>query len=231
MKLHCRIEKIEEKFKETQRKEVLLAIYIKRGVWRLFHSSTLEKIWTDVVSQMRENGVTIVASSKPSFPKPFVKIKGDPDKLEAAKKKILELQASVKEHKLPIACPGVCQYFFNDPNGQMVLRGVENDAGVCIEMGVKDDKLGVDDLSSNSQFTRLCFGNTNEIKTVSVYVGDITQFNRAEVIVNAANDILQHSAGVAQVIADKGGPIITRDSKEYISRRGKMSTGSAVLFP
>ena len=209
-------------------------IHLKTGVWHLLHSS-MGKKWTDLVSEMRENGVIILSSSKPSFPKPFVKIKGEPDKLEAAKEKILELQASVKVHKLPIARPGVCQYFFNDPNGQMVLKGVEIDAGVYIEMGVNDDegdKLGVNNLSSNPpQFTRVCFGNTNDMKTVSIYVGDITQFNKAEVIVNAANEDLQHSAGVAQVIADKGGPVITRDSEEYISRRGKVSTGSAVLFP
>ena len=216
----------------TEECSITANIHMKKGVWRLLHSS-MEKRWTDLVGEMRENGVTIVSSSKSSSQKPFLKIKGEPDKVEAAKEKIQELQASVKEHELPIARPGVCQYFFNDPNGQMVLRGVENDAGVCIEMGVKDekvDKLGIDDLSSNSQFTRVCFGNTNEMKTVSVYVGDITQFNRAEVIVNAANEDLRHSAGVAQDIVAKGGPIIATDSEEYIRKRGKLSPGSAVLF-
>ena len=207
-------------------------IHLKKGVWRLLHSSSVEKRWTDLVDEMRANGVTISSSSKPSAQKCFVEIKGEPDKVEATKEKILELQASVVEHELQISRPGVCQYFLNDTKGQMVLKGVENEASVCIEMGVKNNGDREDGESNNPpQFTRVCFGNTNEMKTVSVYIGDITQFSKAEVIVNAANENLQHGGGIAQVIADKGGPIITKDSEDHISRKGKVSTGSAILFP
>ena len=210
-------------------------IRLKKGVWRFLHSPSMEKKWADLVGQMRENGVIIVSSSKSSSPKPFVKIKGERDKVEVAKQSIIELQASVKEQQILIARPGVCQYFVGAPEGQLILRGVEKDAGVCIEMGVKDDEVDKQDeesmlLSNSPQFTRVCFGNTNEMKTVNVYVGDITRFNRAEVIVNAANEDLKHCGGVADHIAKVGGPMITRDSEEYRSRRGRVNTGSAVIF-
>ena len=126
-------------------------IHMKKGVWRLLHSS-MEKRWTDLVGEMRENCVTIASSSEPSSQKPFLKIKGEADKVEAAKKKIQELQDSVEEHEF--ACPGI-RRFFNDQIGQMFVKCIESNAGVCIEMGVKDEgyKLCADDLSSNSQFT------------------------------------------------------------------------------
>ena len=41
-------------------------ICLKRGVWCLFHAITMEKKWTDLVSEMRDNGVEIVSSSKPT---------------------------------------------------------------------------------------------------------------------------------------------------------------------
>ena len=136
----------------TEECSITANIHMKKGVWRLLHSS-MEKRWTDLVGEMRENGVTIASSSEPSSQKPFVKIKGEPDKVEAAKEKIQELQESVEEHEF--ACPGICR-FLNDPIGQMFVKCIESDAGVCIEMGVKaeeGDKLCADDLSSNSRFT------------------------------------------------------------------------------
>ena len=84
----------------------------------------------------------------------------------------------------------------------MVLKGIENEAQVSIEMGVDGDEA--DNVSKPSQgtpqFTRICFGTTSELKNITVFVGDITEFNRAEVIVNAANEDLQHIGGVALAI-------------------------------
>ena len=207
-------------------------IRLKRGVWRLFHATSMEKKWTDLVSGMRENGVTIVSSSKPTAQKPILRIKGEIINVERAAEKIQELQCAVKEQQMQISRPGICQYFYNDPNGQMVLKGIENDAQVSIEMGVDDDEA--DNVSKPSlgtpQFTRICFGTTSGLKTITIFVGDITEFNRAEVIVNAANEDLKHIGGVALAIAEKGGPIIQQESDEYVQFKGKVSTGSAVLF-
>ena len=206
-------------------------IRLKRGVWRLFHATSMEKKWTDLVRGMRDNGVEIVSSSKPTARKPFLRIKGEIVNVEHAAEKIRELQHAVKERQIQISRPGICQYFFNDPNGQMVLKGIENEAQVSIEMGVDDEADNVSKPSQGTpQFTRICFGTTSGLKTITVFVGDITEFNRADVIVNAANEDLQHVGGVALAIAKKGGPIIQQESDEYVRYKGKVSTGSAVLF-
>ena len=106
----------------------------------MFHATSMEKKWTDLFSGMRENGVNIVFSSKPTARKPFLQIKGKKVNVERAAEKIQELQCAVKEYQMQISRPGICQYFYNDPNGQMVLKGIENDAQVSIEMGVDDDE-------------------------------------------------------------------------------------------
>ena len=210
-------------------------IKFKKGVWRFINSTWMGRKWQQVVDELKSIGVSIVQSSKVSANKPFIKIKGELDKLEAAKKKISSCKDFVLEHQFPIARPGVCRYFLDNPSGQMNLKGIENDAEVCIEMGVKDegaDRIGNEQVKARTSpnFTKVCFGNTSEMKTVSIFVGDITEFNRAEVIVNAANEHLKHGAGVAQNILIKGGQVIATDSEKYIQKKGPVNAGSAVLF-
>ena len=80
------------------------------------------------------------------------------------------------------------------------------------------------------QFNRVCTGTTTEFKVVHVYTGDITSFDRADVIVNAANESLQHAGGVALAIAKKGGLEIQKDSDDYIQKYGTVEVGKAILL-
>ena len=206
-------------------------IYFKKGAWRFLQTKSAGKKWTEITEELKKMDVAIVSLSKPYVRKPFVKIKGILESVAIAKEKLSALQNSIIEQSIPIARPGVCRYFFDDPNGQMILQGVETKANVCIEMGVKEDEQNsTRSTITGAEFVRICFGNTNEMKTINIYVGDITEFNKAEVIVNAANENLMHAGGVAQAIEAKGGAEIRQDSERYVRARGKVSTGSAVLF-
>ena len=49
-------------------------------------------------------------------------------------------------------------------------------------------------------------------------------------IVNNANEHLQHTDGVAKLIADAGGPSIQSDCDNYIKNHGKLKPGEAVCF-
>ena len=62
---------------------------------------------------------------------------------------------------------------------------------------------------------------------VSVLQGDITS-ERADAIVNAANERLQHGGGVAGAIVEKGGFQIQQESRQIISHRGNLQVGEAV---
>ena len=216
----------------TEECSVTKSIQLKRGVWRLFHASAMEKKWTDLVNEMQRKQVTIISSSKATAHKPFITLKGEKNNVKETIEKVLALQDSVKESQIPIARPGICQYFFGHSNGQMVVSGIENDAKVCIEMEVNENEQSNSAATAikDQQFTRVCFGTTPELKTINVYIGDITEFNKADVIVNAANEDLKHGGGVALAISRKGGPVIQQDSDKYFKVRGKVFIGNAVMF-
>ena len=205
-------------------------IRLKKGVWRLFHSSATDK-WESVKEAMKEKGVQLVQMTKTNVPKASVTIKGDSDAVEDIEKHILQLQSSVWTKAVTVSRPGISKYLFKSDDGRMVVHGIEHAAKVCIELGVEEDQPSEDDSATASQqkFTKVCWGTTNEMKTISVYVGDITEFNKAEVIVNAANEELKHVGGVAFNIAKRGGPIIQKDSDSHFRSKGKVDTGSAVL--
>ncbi|XP_040214277.1 protein mono-ADP-ribosyltransferase PARP9-like [Rana temporaria] len=66
---------------------------------------------------------------------------------------------------------------------------------------------------------------------VSVWRGDLTRQD-ADVVVNAANEDLDHAGGLARALVEAGGPIIEKDSKDYIKANGRIKTGEyAVTRP
>lgn len=151
--------------------------------------------------------------------------------VEAAEQDIKRLTSVVCQKSMPIERPGIAK-FFKDSQGQTILLGIETKAGVCIEVGTGKEEQDFDQVSSckaHIKFIKVCSGSTLELKTVNVYIGDITAFNRAEVIVNAANEQLQNYAGIAQAIVKKGGQEIQDDCNEYVRKRGIVPTGTAIL--
>ncbi len=59
---------------------------------------------------------------------------------------------------------------------------------------------------------------------IEIIKTDITKEN-VDCIVNAANSSLQHGGGVALAISINGGPIIQKESDEYVRKNGKVKTG------
>lgn len=204
-------------------------VSIKRGVWRLLHTTAMERKWSALIDRLKKENVAIVQPSSTNDEKPFIQIKGEHHFLQGAIEQIKNLEGSVVEKRMEVGRPGICQYFMSDTKGKMMLSGVERAAGVCIEMSTMDDEQTSSSSGQSIQFQRICCATINQT-TVNVYIGDITQFNKAEVIVNAANEDLKHVGGVASAIATKGGPIIQSDSDIYVKRKGKVVTGEAVIF-
>lgn len=58
--------------------------------------------------------------------------------------------------------------------------------------------------------------------------GDITEL-ATDAIVNAANERLAHGGGVAGTISRKGGPVIQRESDQWVRQHGPVDTGSAAI--
>ena len=211
----------------TEACSVTDVIHFKRGVWRLMYSTSMEKKWIAFVENIKMRGIMIVSLSKPTAQKPYIKIRGEVHNLEFAKEKIMVFQAAVKERQVTISHPGMGKYFLSNPQGQTMLKGIECEAKVCIEVEVSERSM-----AAGQSFKIVAFGTTPEMKRVNVIVGDITEFDRADVIVNAANGQLAHgTGGLAAAIVKRGGPVIQEDSRKYIDKNGLLSDGNVVLFP
>jgi len=59
-------------------------------------------------------------------------------------------------------------------------------------------------------------------QTLQIVRGDITTED-VDTIVNAANEHLQHGGGVAWAISKRGGPVIQKESDEWIRTKGTVS--------
>jgi O-acetyl-ADP-ribose deacetylase (regulator of RNase III) len=59
-------------------------------------------------------------------------------------------------------------------------------------------------------------------QTIQIVQGDITA-EKTEAIVNAANQYLQHGAGVAGAILRRGGPVIQQESDAWVQKHGPVS--------
>lgn len=202
-------------------------IHLIKGAWRLLNFK-MKPTLTKCLDDIQDLGIQI-DHPKPTSSDPIIKLKGEPDEVDRAAEYVKKMQSSVCQGRLPCERPGISK-FFMDVQGQHILKGIEANVGVCIEMGTASKKIST--VEESPQYIHVCTGTTTEFKAVHVYIGDITLFNRADVIVNAANEALKHVGGVALAIAKRGGPDIQKDSDEYISVRGGnvIETGTAIII-
>ncbi|XP_036600566.1 protein mono-ADP-ribosyltransferase PARP14-like [Trichosurus vulpecula] len=63
---------------------------------------------------------------------------------------------------------------------------------------------------------------------ITVQKGDLTQFS-ADVVVNAANQDLQHAGGLAAALSKAAGPELQRDCDQIVQKQGKIPPGWAVV--
>src|SRR5690606_41288627 len=61
---------------------------------------------------------------------------------------------------------------------------------------------------------------------IEVVTGDITRLE-VDVIVNAANEHLQHGGGVAAAIARAGAPVVDAESEAWVREHGPLGPGEA----
>lgn len=67
----------------------------------------------------------------------------------------------------------------------------------------------------------------NKLKVV-VYQGDLTK-EKADLIVNACNEHLDHAGGVSYAISKAGGHSVQRDSDDYVRKHGVLKTGDVAV--
>ena len=220
---HFLIDHIRESCATTQ------DVLFNSGMWRFINSRLKQKL-TNCLDQVKALGVQIFepALAKQADSVQKLELKGEPEVVAIAGTYIQEIKSCVKTGSLNFERPGLSK-FFKDSQGQDLLKGIEASSCVCIEMST-EKKQTQKGFQECAQFVKICSGTTAEYKAVHVYTGDITLFNKADVIVNAANESLQHNGGVALAISQKGGPEIQKYSDDFIQRNGTVEAGSAILL-
>lgn len=218
-----------------EKSSITKSVSIEKGTWRFFHTRMQVK-WSEFLKQSEGNGVQVVVSDKSDDSSADLTIcmSGERMEVEQSLQSITELQQLVIKDCISVSRPGTVKYF-REENTSNVIAGIEARTVVCIELTEVFPEEGAVHLTSDSEsastarFAKVCVAYTKEMKHINLHVGDITEFTRAEVIVNAANRDLAHVGGVAKAILDKGGPIIQQDSYNHVQRHGKLSDGEVWL--
>ena len=213
---------------------VTSSIEIKRGIWRLFCGPMQRKWQNNIVTKCKQNGIELTEPDE-GDDRMVILVKGDATIVAEICQEIHDIENSVISEPVSISRPGTCKYFHENEQAGTLLAGIEKTENVCIEKSEIDDSMIDDEISDPggspgaTKFTKVCMARTQEMKQILLYVGDITEFDKADVIVNAANGDLQHVGGVAGAIADKGGPIIQQESSQYVRRCGRLDDGDVWL--
>ena len=209
--------------------EVTKMVAIELGIWRLFQGPMCTQ-WSSI-SDVKLADAEVNIQPQVSADKCVIQLSGRVDAVECILEKIVTLEKSIVVKLVPLARPDIREYM----KGEIVraaIRGIEADHKVCIEIS-EDMALSDDVVECNPKvvggYREVLVAYTKELKKVIVCVGDITEFNRADVLVNAANGELQHVGGVAKAFLERGGPIIQDSSTKYCKTNGRLLDGDVWL--
>ena len=208
--------------------EVAKTVVIEPGMWRLFKGPLLAK-WNSVAAvKVGTEGIKIV-NPENDGEKCVLQLLGRIDVVHYVQEKIHKLLESVIVKQIPITRPHIKEYMKKEVVCSMI-RGVESEYRVCIET-TEDTELSeeVEYIPKIDGHREVLVACTKELKKVVVCIGNITEFTRADVLVNAANSELQHIGGVAKAFVDKGGPIIQETSTKHWKNHGRLSDGDVWL--
>lgn len=204
-------------------------VVISEGVWKLFTNHMKDK-WGHLTAKSHRLNVQI--DLNPKVCPPCVSLFGDRINVNVIMDILEQLKSSVHKEVHSVCRPGIHEYFTSD-KGKLYLSGMETEAKVAIEISVagsedtSGDDFGSEGIKVKGKFETKCTAFVDRIK-VCVCIGDITQYD-ADVIVNAANERLDHTGGVAGAIAKKGGPVIQDESTQHVRKFGKVDTGEVWL--
>ena len=163
-----------------------------------------------------------------SIKTPSVTLNGEATPVREFSGKIRGILGTIAKEKKEISRPGIAKHFLS-ASGKHQLKGIGSDHNAVVHLTTLDEQNREEEIiRSSSSHRKLCTGTTGR-GVVKIMFGDLTEFN-VDVIVNAANEHLNHSGGIAGVISRKGGPDIQADSDRYTRQHGPLNVGEAVLL-
>ncbi|XP_063404473.1 protein mono-ADP-ribosyltransferase PARP14-like [Mytilus trossulus] len=158
-------------------------------------------------------------------------ITGNSKGIKAAKIKVENIIKEISTQEHTVSKPGVFKFMKTD-QGRRTVTTTEKEVGVIIQPlidGENDMTKDEDTVMFKQPFinpsgiTQIAQSNVAGRLVVAV-LGDITQLE-VDVIVNAANEDLDHRGGLAKVIVNKGGKDIQTECTKHVKQKGKLSEG------
>ena len=227
---------IDELFKFIMEKcTIVYEIEMERGELRLLQTHMRSK-WSKITECSKASGILFqvpTLTSEDEDSTSTVVLKGEKDQVLQIFHQVSALKESISKRSITVERAGT-NYFVTE-HARLYLDGIEARTNVIIEVAepikIKDSSNPASlSGSASSKFSRRCTAKLQQSSCqVSIYIGDITDFEKAEVIVNAANCDLKHIGGVAAAILSRGGSVIQEASDRYTKRKGKLVTGDAWL--
>ncbi|VDH94340.1 Hypothetical predicted protein, partial [Mytilus galloprovincialis] len=154
-----------------------------------------------------------------------VLIQGHLDGVQDAKKKMGSIVRSIYKKKYTLKKVGIVRHM-TCKQGQTKISEVERKNKVVVQLQTGDDSDDEDHrdqaqpISPRKTYTETARCTTPSGQTIITVVGDITELE-VDVIVNDANEDLQHVAGLAKVIVDKGGKSIQKECDDYLRSKNR----------
>ncbi|XP_046558431.1 LOW QUALITY PROTEIN: protein mono-ADP-ribosyltransferase PARP14-like [Haliotis rubra] len=169
---------------------------------------------------------------------PQITVSGCQEVLTKAVQGLMSLAKKVIHKKYTLKKPGISK-FINSEDGKSVIGSTEKDTRCIIELSFDESvKVRVETIGSmpasvtsvphgrsGTRVLATCDIDSN--RRIHVVIGDITAME-VDVIVNAANNRLDHIGGLAKAIANKGGPTIQKESDAYTAKNKTLRAGDVV---
>ena len=204
-------------------------ISIERGELRLLLSHMKAK-WETILKncESSEFAVTLsVPQLRPNDDDPIsvIQLRGERDCVKDLFLQISNIKETICKQSVVIKQADT--NFLTSERARTYLDGIEARQHVIIEIAVPVSTST--STTVGTKFYLKCTAKLTEKTNFYLYIGDISEFNGADVIVNAANIELKHAGGVAFALSKKGGPIIQEESTLYIKSHGNLKPGDAWL--
>ena len=199
-------------------------IEMERLQWE--YMDKYDKDWKEFLVDIKGSGL------KYSLPgatgSAVIKIEGEATPVGKFTRRVHEIRDSVKVGKKEVSKPGAVKHF-QSTTGRKALKGIAAEQKAVVEVYTQEEEAEEANRATASLHRKICHGITDDGRTVNIMQGDLTEF-LADVIVNAANEQLNHVGGIAGIIVRKGGSIVQEESTKYVERAGQLSVGDAVLL-
>ncbi|MEQ2268417.1 hypothetical protein XENORESO_014760 [Xenotaenia resolanae] len=160
--------------------------------------------------------------------RPKIIISGARLHAQNAKSNFQELAKALFTDTLTVDKPGAKKYF--QSQGSMFMSPIMTDFNcvVMLQPEIQDDEEEEERDFEEETGVCYCKVQTTNGVLVSVSRADICCF-KVDVVVNAANEELQHIGGLALALLKAAGPKLQRISDDHVAKHGKLRPGEAIV--